>query len=105
MTFVANCRDIFFPSPSRRPLLVFAGKRGYKTLLGSKTLSEKGVFSEKSISRDFRDSREPPRPWKTKETPTVFLEILENLEILEILDFPPVKRRLFPVTGFRSRAH
>ena len=23
--FVANCRDVFFPSLSRRPLLVFAG--------------------------------------------------------------------------------
>ena len=23
-TFVANCRDIFLPSPSRRPLLAFA---------------------------------------------------------------------------------
>ena len=26
VTFVANCRDIFSPSPSRRPLLVFADK-------------------------------------------------------------------------------
>ena len=26
MTFVANCRDIFFPFPSRRPLLDFAEK-------------------------------------------------------------------------------
>ena len=38
----------------------------------------KGVFSEKSASRDFRDSREPP-DWEQRRVGPV-LEILENLE-------------------------
>ena len=33
MTFVANCRDVFFPSPSRRPLLVFADSVFFTFLL------------------------------------------------------------------------
>ena len=63
---------------------------------GRRGLLEKGSFQKSPFSRDpreevrdSRDSREPPRLWKTRIRP--FLEILENLEMLEIPEIPLVK--------------
>ena len=46
VALVANCRDIFFPSPSRRPLLVFADRSNYGSAAVTVTFGD--INSEKS---------------------------------------------------------
>ena len=48
MTFVANCRDIYCPSPSRRPLVVFADLTTY--CCGGKIIAELRGLDLKSVT-------------------------------------------------------
>ena len=62
VTFVANCRDIFFPSPSRRPLLVFADLilRGMQRFPGGFP-EFRGNSKKKLINREHINRERPKR--------------------------------------------
>ena len=57
VTFVANCRDIFFPSPSRRPLLDFADLYGAGAETQIFVAGTSGKYPKLFVSRQKNQSQ------------------------------------------------